>query len=704
MKKRFLSLLLIVFTSLMLLSCSNQLKTKSSVNLDFPLNDIRNSLSARGIWDGKDSEFISSVELEVKLFVNEKLFNSAKTLKIKKSSDLNNKSFTFYNIPYDSTIYAEARIYVSGAYEEKKFSYTIMYGQSEKIVFSAETDTLPLQLKWYDDEGRFVPPEPVPLILIDKIEYQFYTQKDGTTDTDNVENYELANTISLDISPSNASSYYEYLKSYDVLMRIMDIQFDMEVGGFEENSALAAEEPVVDDKTVIIKSYWVKTGVGITPQIFNSVSTSENDSYKLYFYDSIYIIKNNAGQKLAYGTFYTVSVNGGGYKFIFCQERAYKNGIPVMLYSLHETPNNFETCNYNADTGSITLNCIDSSHNSTPITFTIPATIDLSAYAYSSLSGNIVYAGIPKVEISYNTPTAPLDLTSGSVSFTATLQNQEENPDLDMTAELYFQGRKVTPSSYKAEYNGDSKKLTVSPIALSNGGTYIVKVIAMSTSSGTAYTVSNNFIIEIDGYIRKTLDVSDTYFINDLMEFIPTVNGPAEITLTGTKNLPGSEYALEDSLYYQMSTILSTATQPITIDMTNVSGTAVQKFETTGYMGNTNVSIKIPDSINIIYYRENYTVNVSESTRSNYTNPSNDKWWFVEVYKTTPDQTKNAIVEELLKGTRILNEQTVNELRNCSGMFLEFNWNEVSELVSTGNLKDDINISTPNYDYFLIKQ
>ena len=107
------------------------------------------------------------------------------------------------------------------------------------------------------------------------------------------------------------------------------------------------------------------------------------------------------------------------------------------------------------------------------------------------------------------------NLVSGSVSFTATLQNQEENPTLDMTAELYFLGNKVDPSSYKAEYDGSNKKLTVSPIALSSGGTYVVKVIAMSTSSGTAYTVSNNFIIEIDGYIRKTLDVSDPYFIND---------------------------------------------------------------------------------------------------------------------------------------------------------------------------------------------
>lgn len=696
MKKRFFSPLLILIAAFCLFSCSNQLKTKTSISMNFPINEIQKSLSARGIWDEEVSEYLASVELEVKLFVNDKVFDEPRIIPIEEKLFTVPEPVIFKNIVLGSTVYAEARVNITEKYEEKSYSYTIMYGKSETTVLDSDTKTLSIQMDYYDDEGKFVPP-----VFIDSIKYEFYTQKDGTTDVDNVENYELANTISLEVNPMDASKYYEYLKSYEVFMQIMDVQFDMEVGGFEEYDALSNAEPEIVDKTVYVKSYWTKTGTGITPQIFDSDTAGQDDSYKLYFYDDRYVIKNHAGQKVAYGTFYTVRPADGGnnYKFIFCQERAYKDGVPVMLYSMHETPNSFDTCNYNETNNTVTLNCMDSSRNTTPITFTIPGTIDLSAYSYSSLSGNIVYAGIPKVEISYNTPTAPLDLTSGSVSFTATLQNEAENPDLDMTAELYFQGRKVASSSYKAEYNGDSKKLTVSPIALSNGGTYIVKVIAMSTSSGTAYTVSNNFIIDIDGYIRKTLDVSDAYFINDLMEFIPTVNGPAEITLTGTKNLPGSEYALEDSLYYQMSTILSTATKPITIDMTNVSGTAVKVFDTTGYTNTSGISIKLPSSVNRIYYREGTFVDVSESSGRS----GSDQWDKIQLSKSSLSQPLKEIINSILNG------QSVSTFRTdlTSTYFVQiqqYPWTDLCEVVSTGQCALYPEDVEHGYDYLFVKK
>ena len=700
MKKQFLSPLLILLAAFCLLSCSNQLRTKTDVTFNFPLNEIRNSLTARGIWLEEDPEYLFSVDLEVKLFVNDKLYDSPRTVKIEEENDIEFQPVTFKNIALNSTVYAEAWIKITITYEGNNYTYTVMYGKSETTVLDSDSKNLPVILKWYNDEGRFVPPEPTPIILISKIQYQFYTQKDETTDYDNVENYELSNTISIDITPTNASNYYEYLKGNEILMQIMDVQFDMEVGGFEEYDALSAEKPQIEDKTIIVKSYWVKTGTGITPQIFDSVTSNEEDSYKLYFYDDRYVIKNAADQKLAYGTFYTVSANSG-YKFIFCQERAYDEGKVVFLYTLGSVPNNYETCNYNADNATIVLNCIDSSRNTIPITFEIPGTIDLSAYAYSNLSGNIVYAGIPKVTITKDSSTQMPNLVSGSVSFTATLQNQEENPDLNMTVELYFLGNKVDPSSYKAEYDGSNKKLTVSPIALSSGGTYVVKVIAMSTSSGTAYTVSNNFIIEIDGYIRKTLDVSDPYFINDLMEFIPIISGPAEITLTGTKNLPGSEYALEDSLYYQMSTVLSTATQPVTIDMTNVSGTAVKIFDTTGYTNTAGISIKLPSSVNRIYYREGTFVDVSESSGRSGT----DQWDKLGIPRNNSSQELKQIINSILNGTGAVSSSVINELVGTySGNHQQYPWTDLCEVVSTGQCAQYPDDVVPGYDYLFVKK
>ena len=694
MKKRFFSPLLILIAAFCLFSCSNQLKTKTSISMNFPINEIQKSLSARGIWDEEVSEYLASVELEVKLFVNDKVFDEPSIIPIEEKLFTVPEPVIFKNIVLGSTVYAEARVNITEKYEEKSYSYTIMYGKSETTVLDSDTKTLSIQMDYYEDEGKFVPP-----VFIDSIKYEFYTQKDGTTDVDNVENYELANTISLEVNPMDASKYYEYLNSYEVFMQIMDVQFDMEVGGFEEYDALSNAEPEIVDKTVYVKSYWTKTGTGITPQIFDSDTAGQDDSYKLYFYDYRYVIRNAADKKLAYGTFYTVRDADGSYKIIFCQERAYKEGVPVMLYSMHETPDNFETCNYNATNGTIILNYIDSSGNTTPITFIIPISTDLSAYEYSTLSGNIVYAGLPNVVITKNDSTEPPTICTGSITFTARLMNQEENPPLDMTAELYYQGNKVNPSAYKIEFNSSTKTLSVSPISLSSGGTYVVKVIAASESSGTAYTVSNNFMVQIDSSVHQTMNVSDEYFINDLMEFIPNVNGSLELTLTGEKNFAsGEKYTIENNLYANMALPLSMASQPVTLDMTNVTGTYAQVLDTSVIDNNIAESIKLPKNIRAIYYKEGHYLDVSESLNSSGNKRDDtEKWWLIFVYNRNTDDTLNEKIQKVLGGEL---EVSNAGFTRCT----EYKWFELCEILSTGALSTDTYNIEPQYDFVFVKQ
>ena len=694
MKKRFFSPLLILIAAFCLFSCSNQLKTKTSISMNFPINEIQKSLSARGIWDEEVSEYLASVELEVKLFVNDKVFDEPRIIPIEEKLFTVPEPVIFKNIVLGSTVYAEARVNITEKYEEKSYSYTIMYGKSETTVLDSDTKTLSIQMDYYDDEGKFVPP-----VFIDSIKYEFYTQKDGTTDVDNVENYELANTISLEVNPMDASKYYEYLKSYEVFMQIMDVQFDMEVGGFEEYDALSNAEPEIVDKTVYVKSYWTKTGTGITPQIFDSDTAGQDDSYKLYFYDDRYVIRNAADKKLAYGTFYTVRDADGSYKFIFCQEKAYKDGVPVMLYSMHETPDNFETCNYNATNGTIILNCIDSSRNTTPITFIIPISTDLSAYEYSTLSGNIVYAGLPNVVITKNDSTETPTICTGSITFSATLQNQEENPPLDMTAELYYQGNKVNASAYKVEFNSSTKTLSVSPISLSSGGTYVVKVIAASESSGTAYTVSNSFMVQIEGSVHQTMNVSDEYFINDLMEFIPKVNGSLELTLTGEKNFAsGEKYTIENNLYANMALPLSMASQPVTLDMTNVTGTYAQVLDTSVIDNTIAESIKLPKNIRAIYYKEGHYLEVYESLDSSGNKRQDSEvWWLFHVSNSFPNQTVIEQINRILTG-----EVTVENSGNTDHQ--QYSWKELCEIVSTGALSENGDDIQPRYDYVFIKK
>ena len=199
--------------------------------------------------------------------------------------------------------------------------------------------------------------------------------------------------------------------------------------------------------------------------------------------------------------------------------------------------------------------------------------------------------------------------------------------------------------------------------------------------------------------VRKvvaTLDVSNDDFLESLMNLLADADGAVDLTLTGSRNtiIQDYNYTSDTSLYQLLGyCFMQYYNNPVTLDMSYVSGTSVEVFETNGYQG-VCTSVKLAPGLRAIRYKAGNMIDVSQSDSS----VSAGKWYYIEA---GTENIWSDAVNELLGG-KPLTEDVVNSLSAEFGIYTEFNiresnWDEVLQFLSTG-------AGTKSYmDYIFIK-
>ncbi|MCR4900916.1 MAG: hypothetical protein K5907_08885, partial [Treponema sp.] len=338
MRKTVISTLFILSFLFGLVSCSNQLKTKTNVTINYNVQQLYKSLAARASEDKNDFVFDEEkdiVNIEVTLFVNDKEHEKQQTQINKQMADqLKNDSlkFVFKSINLNSDVYATAKITLTNTEVNK--TQTILEGKSDTVTLESDFMELSIELKWAEE----TPEENIKEI---NLKYEIYKQKNGITNPASEDDYELIKTYSIPIKVNftNFTEQKVFEQIYSTFgYQMTELQMDMEIQGYSVNDTLSEKEPdfTPDATEIICKQYWDKTGQAVTPITMRG-SDGSNNVYSLEIYHmednlNYYKIIDNLNNKTAFGNMIAAGANSL-YLLYFTQLFYYKDGIPYNAMS-----------------------------------------------------------------------------------------------------------------------------------------------------------------------------------------------------------------------------------------------------------------------------------------------------------------------------------------------------------------------------------
>lgn len=513
--------------------------------------------------------------------------------------------------------------------------------------------------------------------------------------------------------------YFSLATAIDFLPFETDDQFTFEIDG--KDIVKNEYEITKDGDYTTIKhiNYYYQTEPK-TPVVMSGSAGEKN--YTLNLYDTgLYIIKDSTDKNIAMGmcqVYKTDSSSSPESKSLMFQEMLYYENDKAKLapfiykdskiYVMGSSMEEMDFVPLNGSTFAVIYRTQNAADNF-PITFTMPAGFDISEFIKddSGDGGNdgdglhanstVVFKGQPDILINQINPSEALCLNSGSASFqAASIYPNNFVPNqlgiTSMTATLYYSGEEVPSSQYTAYFDG-LNTLTIQPVALVQGGSYVVQVKASDANC----SVSSNFVLTVQNKVIATLDVSDDDFLESLMNLLADAGGAVDLTLTGSRDtvVQDYNYTSDTSLYQLLGyCFMQYHNNPVTLDMSDVSGTSVEVFETNGYQG-VCTSVKLAPGLRAIRYKAGNMIDVSQSDSS----VSAGKWYYIEARTGTYNWADS--VTELLGG-KPLTEDVFNSLADQFNQSMEFeiqesNWNEVLQLLSTGEG------TSSNTDYIFIK-
>ena len=706
MKKRFFPLFILILT-FGLVSCSNQLRTKANVTMSLDVQQVYKSIAAREgegdestkIFPGEDG----NMTFDVKLFVDNKEFDSqSEVLTEKRADELGEGTvtITFKDVPYYSTVYAEA--WINYTDNEKDITYTFLYGKSEEKVLDSPSMELAVNFEYTEDfkrvmeggdDGSDKTPKPQRMFTI---EYQMWKKKDSGTNPVQTDEYELAETFIYSIDFNNYMSNPNAVSETDISVQAAEYQMFMDLEGYTVNDTLSDHDPEVylDQMRIVYSVYFDKTKTAITPVVMNGTDT-KNNSYILKLYpadtdggSNYFVVTDSENKKASFGMFMAIQ-SGNDYTFSYIQMFGYNDKIPVMVYSAtSQSIPDFDNAQYSvANPAPFTLNCkTDNNGNSFPVTFNYPAGFNIFAFVpYNGddipVMGNIILPGIPNISITKLDSTTPLTLNAGEQLFKITALN-ENTSITGMSVKLYHNGNEVPASEYLVQ-TVSSEILMVSPKFLSNGGSYIAKVIVNGIYYGKAFEACSSYILQVENQVIATLDVSQDTFMQSLIEVMSKASGPVKLTLTGERNFnPTNYYSPDYSLYQNIGYVLHQYNNPVELDMSGVSGNGTRVLETEIFSG-LNSKITLATNLKAIHCAADTIFDLSQAGSS----ISSGTWYRLEVDKSWDDTMPGILtIKEVLAGNKTINE-VYDNLMDINNQYSNFNfslsnWTEVVDTLS----------------------
>lgn len=659
MKNRFIAPLFIVILTLFgLVSCSDGLndnRSQGQVSMTFPVRELYSAISAR---EATDSTI--KIELNVKLYVNNE-FSEETTVEV--SDKFEEKEVVFKKIPYNSTVYATATVTSKIVEEGRTQSSIMMTGESNKITVTSKSKSLEIQLKWYDDSTVT---DPCDLYL------EFYVK--DSLDSDEYELYQSYKTgVVID--------YNELMEDPQLLSDNTDFmaiflwqEFDLTNNGYEPideadpdyddiyNTEMASELEK-EEKALYLKLYYVKTKA--PAQTKTLVGKAGDDQYLLSLYNNeTYEICDSINDRKAIGSW--MKINDSSYAFteyIYMSKNrkpgmsptVYKDG--KLIEDLDEMV--FDLVSWTSDTKSITITYYNE-NGSLPITFTVPEKFDIGEFGggddddNTSLSSTFIISGQPKFTISQEYSEDVLYLNTGNVSFTTSIDNEE----FEWSCKLYYGGKEVSPETYSAYTEGE--KYIFTPVALPNGGTYILHITAALEKYAT---VVSNYTISVEALCKAEYNIDDEDFFEKLLNFFKNAGGPVKLVLTGSGRV--TEYNKDANIYNFVSYTLKTYDQnDVELDMSQINSVNATYIDLRDFTGTSVTKLILPPNVKAINYSPDIDLDISES-QGPYTTAT---WYAVNNVDT---RTWNEVIEAIFTGTKVLDETTRNELEKRYANYYE---------------------------------
>ena len=685
MRKRILTSLFFLTILFSFVSCSNLLRTKSNVTMNFDVQQYYKAISAREATSSNDTKRL----LEVKLFVDNEEFEK-KSQYI--SSDDTFVSFDFKGIPLNSTVYVKAWIKIIKTEQGTDIEIEEAYGESYKKVVTRVSTGITLKLKISNKSKGETITNNYPV----SVNYQMWVQKKEVQNPQTVDDYELEKTFTCSTDYNSISSTSQKMLDNDFSMQITEYQFCKEIQGYTINEILSDREPDISEGVTNITCavYFDKTGQEIIPLKMNGID-SNNKAYELNIYNSesgssYYIINDSQDDKVAFGIFSASEVSGM-YMFMYAQMFYYDNFIARSSLNVSDptNPYGYQLVQYttsNPPANFIIDSIVDGIGTTVSITFTYPFGFNVySLVPYNGddlpVIGQIIIAGTPKVSINKVDATEPLCLNKGEQQFNITKLDTSVQIT-QLSAKLYYEGKEVQSNTYLVQSNSQNL-VTISPKFLSNGGTYIAKVIVKGSYEGKEFEACSNYILQVENQVIATLDVSQDTFMQTLIEVMSKASGPVKLTLTGVRNFNTVDsYSPECSLYQNIGYVFQQFNKnPVELDMSGVSGNSVSVLETQ-LLSSVCTSVKLAPNLKAIHYVHNTPVDISQSDSSISSGP----WYSIVVDKSWEDsKSEIVLIKQVLAGSKTINE--VYSLLEPSNIYSNFeisttDWSEVMNTLS----------------------
>ena len=330
--------------------------------------------------------------------------------------------------------------------------------------------------------------------------------------------------------------------------------------------------------------------------------------------------------------------------------------------------------------------------------FEIPSTFNISNFVENVGTGIPVYPvnymwikGIPRATISLLN-SQDLTLNTGSATYKINLSNEDENPSVTTSAKLYYDGKEVDYSRFDCDFDNNTNKVTVSPNGLKKGGSYIAQIFVTSVSDGQEYTISSNFVLQVQGTFLVQVDISKTSFLNDLDQVLAGAADNVKLVLSGTKNLNFDEspYSPGVSLSQMIcNAIRENKSTVVEIDMSAVSGSIGDIFEMANYNKINCSSIKLPSSLRAIRYATGTHIDISGSDSS----VSNGTWYAVKIDSSSyGNEDAETILQEVFEGKRSFDSSTRSELEQIYAVSLNTvsgGWSAICNVVQGNTTAND---------------
>ncbi|MBO4629397.1 MAG: leucine-rich repeat protein [Treponema sp.] len=371
MRKSIISTLFILSFLFGLVSCSNQLKAKTNVTMNFDVQSFYNEVAARDVID----ENLESV-LEVQLYVDNKLFNTKS-----QTFDKSKKTITmeFKEIPLISTVYAEAWITLG--------KITTYYGKSAEVIVSSDNTELQLTLKKQTE----VKGDPTVIEEMENydISAQFFVQKKNASGNP-INEYELYKSVPISsehsfeeiIQDESLQEYQDFMAihswtTYELMIKGYDLRENVDPNYRESDI-----EVVFESGKYYVNFYFNFIGELTKHQLFQG--SANGTIYYLDLYRDIYNIKNQNNETISMGMsdYYKDNDIVSFFEFL------YKNDDKICfpnyfyldgLYNEEYAANYTQMINWSSSTTSFTIKYYSESEP-LQITFTIPEGFSLEDF------------------------------------------------------------------------------------------------------------------------------------------------------------------------------------------------------------------------------------------------------------------------------------------------------------------------------------